>query len=122
MSNTVAALTGTPADMAALETEFQANWASLDFMKAARRPNCFVRTNLAAGQTLRLLIRSASANGSGAAVWTQSAAGVFTSPARVTTAGDDLVEARFVIGSEWSGIVVLASAACSVQISTSDAM
>ena len=122
MANTVAALTGTPANMAAIETEFQANWASLDFMKAARRPNAFVRTNLAAGQTLRLLIRSASADGSGNAVWTQSAAGIFTSPARVTTDSSDWVEARFVIGSEWSGIVALSSAACSVQVSTTDAL
>ena len=118
--NNVAAMTGTPANSAAIETEFQTNWLTLDFMKAGRRPNCFIRTNLAAGQTLRLLIRSASADGSGNAVWTQSAAGVFTAPARVTTAGDDLVEARFVIGSEWSGLVVLASAACTVQISTTD--
>ena len=120
MAANVSAMTGTPANQAAIETEFQANWASLDFMKAARRPNCFIRTNLAAGQTMRLLIRAASADGSGVPVWTQSAAGVFTAPARVTTAADEWVEARFVIGREWGGLVALASAACTVQVSTTD--
>lgn len=122
MSNVVAALTGTPANSAAIEAEFQANWKSLDFMKSARRPNCFVRTNLAAGQTLRCMIRGPQSDGSGDPIWFQSAAGVFTSPARVTTDSSDWVEARFVIGEEYSGLVILASAACSVQISTSDAM
>lgn len=122
MAQNVAAMVGTPANMAAIETEFQANWAGLNVMMAARRPNCFVRTNLAAGQTLRLLVRSANGDGSGNAVWTQSAAGSFTSPARVTTDGSDWVEARFVVGTENSGFVVLASAACTVQVSTTDAV
>lgn len=121
MSNTVAALTGTPANQAALETEFQANWVSLDFMKAARRPNCFVRTNLAAAQTFRLWIRSAQGS-SGTPVWTQSAAGLFTVPAKFTTGADEWTEGRFVIGEEWSGLLVTASAACSVQIWTTDEM
>ncbi len=122
MANNVASLTGAIANMAAIEAEFQANWDELDFMKAARRPNCFIRTNLAAGQTLRLWIRSASADGSGTPVWTQSAAGVFTVPAKVTTGGDEWTEARFVVGEEWGGLLVSSSAACTVQIWTSDAM
>lgn len=122
MSNTVAALTGTPANMAAIETEFQANWKDLDFMKAARRPNAFVNTNLAAAGTLRLWVRSPQRDGSGNPVWKQSAGGLFTVPAKFTTAADEWTEARFVIGDEWSGLVVTASGACSIQIFTSDAV
>lgn len=119
MANSSSAFTGVIANMAAIETEFQANWASLDFMKSARRPNAFIHTNLAAGQTLRLFIRTANAIG-GVPIWVQHPDGAATVPAKVTTSGDEWSLFRYFVGQEWSGFVVWASAACTLQVSTTD--
>ena len=118
MASTAAALTGTIANMAAIETEFQNNWKSLDVMTGARRPNLILTTDLAAGQSLRLFIRSASHNGT--PIWSQHEDGAYTIPAKFTGAADEWTATSYQIFGEWSGFVVHATAAATVILATSD--
>lgn len=118
MPSTAAALTGTIANMAAIETEYQANWKSLDVMSGACRPNLIVTTNLAAGETLHVFVRCAQH--SGTPIWVQHEDGPFTIPAKVTTAADEWTAVSYEILSEWSGLVVHATAAATVNLSTSE--
>jgi hypothetical protein len=118
MAASVAALTGTLANMAAIETEFQANWKALDVMAGSRRPNLIITTNLAAGQTLRLFIRSAQH--SGTPIWSLHEDGAFTIPAKFTTGADEWASLSYQVMAEWSGFVIHASAACTCILSTSD--
>lgn len=123
MAINVAALTGAIANMAAIETEFQANWDTLDFMAQPKRNTAFVWTNLAAAGTLKLFIRSVSKDNAGSpvAVWAESPSGSFTVPAKATGDSSDWALTRFVIGSNnYSGLVVHASGACTVQVFTAD--
>lgn len=121
MSN-IAALTGTIANMAAIETAFQATWRDADFMSAARRPLVLIKTDLAAGQTLRLLVRSGQGDGNNpsAPVWMAHPKGAITIPSKVSTAADDWSLIRLAVGTDWSGLVVWASAACTVQLAISE--
>lgn len=118
MAASVSALSGTVANMAALETEFQTNWKSLDIMSGSRRPNLIITTNLAAGQNLRLFIRSASHNGT--PIWSLHEDGAYTIPAKFTTATDEWTSLSYQVLAEWSGFVVHTSAASTVILSTSD--
>lgn len=118
MAASVSTLTGSVANMAALETEFQNNWKSLDVMVGARRPNLILTTNLAAGETLRLFIRSASHNGT--PIWSLHEDGAYTIPAKFTTATDEWTSMSYQVLAEWSGFVVHTSAASTVILSTSE--
>lgn len=113
----VAAFTGTPANMAAIEAAFQANWAGANFMKSARRPNAVVTTDLSAGQSIRLFIRSAMHGGT--PIWAAHEDGPFVIPAKLTTAGDEWTTVSYTVLQEWSGLVVHATAAATVRLSTS---
>lgn len=116
--NTVSALTGTPANQAAIETEFQSNWKSLDVMSGSRRPNLVITTNLAAGQSLRLFVRSSQHNGT--PIWSQHEDGAYLIPAKLTTAADEWTTTSYSLLEEWSGLVVHATASATVILSTSD--
>ena len=118
MANSTDALTGTIANMAALETAFQDTWKSLDVMSGSRRPNLIVTTNLAAGQSLRLFVRSAQH--SGTPIWTQHEDGAYLIPAKITTAADEWTTTSYSLLEEWSGLVIHATAAATVILSTSD--
>lgn len=121
MAVNVAALTGAIANMAAIETEFQANWDTLDHMRHPKRNTVVVFTNLAAAGTLKLFVRSTVLFTGAVPVWAESAAGSFTVPAKSTTDSSDWAQARFVLGSnDYSGFVVHASGACTVQLFLAD--
>jgi hypothetical protein len=118
MAASASALTGSIADMAALEAAFQSSWKSLDVMSGARRPNLILTTNLAAGESLRLFVRSSSH--SGTPIWSQHEDGAYTIPAKFTGAADEWTMTSYQIFGEWSGFVVHATAAATVILSTSD--
>lgn len=118
MASSVSAMTGSIANMAAIESEFQSNWSSLDFMTGARRPNLIITTNLAAGQTLRLFIRSGHHNGT--PIWSLHEDGAFTIPAKFTGSADEWTTISYQVMEDWSGFVVHTSAASTVILSTSD--
>lgn len=117
MAASVSTLTGSVANMAALETEFQSNWKSLDVMVGARRPNLVLTTNLAAGESLRLFVRSSSHNGT--PIWSQHEDGAYTIPAKFTGAADEWTSTSYQVFEEWSGFVVHTTAAATVILSTS---
>lgn len=115
MAAVIAAYNGTFANMAAIETEFQANWVDGEFMRGAGvNDGVFIHTNLAVGQKLRLFVRSSRNDGT--PVWSLHPDGEVTITAgmRGTTAGDDWPLLRYTIGQEWSGLVVSCDAAASV--------
>ena len=118
MASSTDALTGTIANMAAIETEFQSNWKSLDVMSGSRRPNLVITTNLAAGQSLRLFVKSSQHNGT--PIWSQHEDGAYVIPAKFTTAADEWATTSYSLLEEWSGLVVHATAAATVILSTSD--
>lgn len=120
MSNSVAALTGVVANMAALETEFQTNWIGLDFMKTALNSNIVVRTNLAAGKIQRLYVRSSIDDGSGNPVWFAHEDGDYTIPAKTTTAADEWSQTSYFVGNEYTGAILWCDAAATVNMSTTD--
>ena len=120
MAATVSTYNGTFADMAAIETEFQANWADLEYIKGPRRAQLYVRTSLAVGQKLRLFTRAAGHDGT--PIWSLHPDGevTITSAMRQTTAGDEWVWLRYQVGEDWSGFVVSTDAAASVLLTTTD--
>lgn len=118
MASSTDALTGTIANMAAIEAAFQGPWKSLDVMSGSKRPNLVITTNLAAGQSLRLFVRSSQHNGT--PIWSQHEDGAYTIPAKFTTDADEWTTTSYSLLEEWSGLVVHATAAATVILSTSD--
>lgn len=118
MAASASVLTGSIANMAALETAFQASWKSLDVMTGARRPNLILTTDLAAGESLRLFVRSSSHNGT--PIWAPHEDGAYLIPAKFTTDADEWATTSYEILEEWSGLVVHATAAATVILATSD--
>ena len=117
MASSVSAMTGAVANMAALEAEFQANWKSLDVMSAGQRPNLIVTTDLAAGETLRLFIRSATHGGT--PIWSLHEDGPYTIPAKFCGAPAEWASMSYQVLDEWSGFVIHTSASATVRLSTS---
>ena len=117
MATSISALTGSVANMAAIEAAFQDTWKSLDVMSGARRPNLIITTNLAAGQTLRLFIRCAQHDGT--PIWSLHEDGPYEIPAKFTGSADEWTSMSYQILDEWSGFVVHTSAASTVVLSTS---
>ena len=115
MSAIIPAYNGTFANMAAIETEFQANWVSGEFMRGmGANDSVFIHTDLAVGQKLRLFVRASRNDGT--AVWSLHPDGEITITAamRGTTDGSDWPLLVYDIGQEWSGLVVSTDAAASV--------